>query len=316
MPVARTLLAAALLLGCPEPATGVASVPARGGAADGSAPGDPAEDLGPVDFGSVPDFSSDAGWLEQDPALPALDAALVTFDAALPELDAEAPDTVRYRLTWRTEGAERTAEGWVVESDLGYRVTLSEGWLVTHSVQLVPCQTAMRQERSWLRFLGIGTAWAGHGGDLDPAAVDDPYVESLLDADEPLLFGFREMPGTSYCRVHYLAGHAMDRTVRNLPEAPDLLGTSLWLRGAWSRGGRSGAVEVTTGLAYGGFRDLAEAPAEPPFELTSGAEVVVERDLAGLFDGVALDAVEPEALGRAVLRNLVVGAVFYTRPDD
>ncbi len=259
-----------------------------------------------------------------DAVVESLDGALMVdvgldAEADVGDLDASPTDAsldsavevgVRYLLGWDTEGAERREGSWHIETDLGYSVRLDVGYLVSHAATLVPCPQAS------LLDLIIGTAHAGHGDESDPVEVYTPRVEDLLAA-ETVELGERPRSGALYCRIHYLVALGIEGETENLPAEPDMIDRSLYLRGEWVRGEESGPIEVDTGLAYGGFKAIADE-AGAPFELdTSEAGAIIElrRPLARLFDGLELAELEGDTGDRAVLRNLLVGTSAVTRVE-
>lgn len=256
--------------------------------------------------------------VDPDAAPPdAADAALHPADAAADATALDAGDgldqgpagpAVSYRLTWDTSGAEPLpGGGWRIHNDLGDRIDITTGYLVSHSVQLVPCPDDSLGAR--LLRLFVGVAHAGHGDDLDPIAVYDPLVESLLDPVD-IAFGDRPTQGATYCSIHYLVANALDGETRALPADRDLIDLTLVVGGTHHRDGTDTPFHIETGLAWAALRDL-----DTPLDTTHhGALVLVERALGTLFDGIDLLADDPRGPGRALLRNLLVQTRFRVDP--
>ena len=203
-------------------------------------------------------------------------------------------DGVVYQLHWASVGTSAEEVGWSVQTDLGYRVHLEEGWINNYSIQLVPCV-----ETALLSF-GIPAAYAGHPADADPSAVYG-QVQSLTElSDITTTLGLAQ---TSYCSVHYVIGH-VDEDATGLPEEPDLWGISLWMSGTVETPeGDVLPLEIATHRAHA---DLLEQLAFLETELseTRIAEVSVTRNLATLFDGIEF-ADEPDDLDWLILSNAI-----------
>ncbi len=226
------------------------------------------------------------------------------------EAPAVEPGEVVYALEWDLSRIERVAGGgWSVTNDLGHRFEVTRGFLVSASAELVECAP----EASWWRsILGPSVAWAGHGGDVNPAAVTASRVESLTGLDA-LEFGAVRLGPSRYCQVHYLIGRADTQTL-DMPTDLDLEGVSLLLEGTWTPpGGEPAPFKVETGLATavlfdlfppGGFGKITSA-FELELEGTVGALVRVERVPGALLDGVAPDEMGEEAMARQILRNII-----------
>ena len=229
-------------------------------------------------------------------------------DGVSPEVAAEqAPGNVSYSLEWDTSGVEPHRDGgWSVITDLGYEVTLESGWLVTYSVQLVPCPTArapVRQiiDRALVALNPLQTAHAGHGDVRDVSTavgiVEDLAVPTIhLRTDLPL-------GETSYCGLHYLVARADDE-VTERPEGVELNRVSVVAIGSWtsSDGTASGDFSISTSTGFGVILDLPEgriiAPDDAP-------QLAITRSLAPAFDGVDFESASLVDLERALLRALV-----------
>ncbi len=222
-------------------------------------------------------------------------------------LDAPSVDTVSWQLSWDDAGIQRTESGWSTVSDRGATVHIERGWLTTATVSLVACDdiVAYAHEPADLLgdLLGIGTAYAGHPGDLDPSAWTTGCVEDLVAAKtvdlDPLAVG-----GQRYCRAHWAADAAWEGT----DALPDdrLIGATLVLVGSVALpSGRTRPLSVNGQVGWGSLQDLSLADAPDGGDL----HVRVVRPLATLFDGI--DFTDPDAeVDTDVLRNLADGLSF------
>ncbi len=253
-------------------------------------------------------------------------AALVALAAAsLLSGCARTPDgpplmELRYELGWRARGTSDApdADGgvWQVTNDLGYRVRVERGYVVSRSMELVECPHEARATGTALAWLvgalGPGLAHAGHSSlQPNPAAITTPQIESLT-APRRLVAGRVAVLPQAFCRAHYLVARA-ERDARGLPADVDMVGKSLRLEGSYLAPGASDPVafRVATSIANGALVDLTAAGAPPALgSRTHGADagvvrVTIERDRAHLFDGVAFASTSEQDVARRVLANLI-----------
>jgi hypothetical protein len=90
-----------------------------------------------------------------------------------------------WKRVWDRTGVTPDPDGgFSVDTDLGYRVHVTEGWLSHHSVSLSPCETAgdtAEEARSW--SLPIKSAFA-HEENQDPSTIEALVVEDLTRLDD------------------------------------------------------------------------------------------------------------------------------------
>jgi hypothetical protein len=257
-------------------------------------------------------------------------AAVVALAAALvgwPGFDGSGAETLRYRTTWNTERLTWHADGgWSVETDLGYRVRIDRGRLVTHSIELVACTdveaAADAPRRSPLTLLRPRVAFAGHGEPNNPTKVVVARGEDL-SRPETTELGQVELDGLSlaesYCEGFLLAAAA---TLDAASGSSEPVGASLVLEGSWRAPGsdEDQPLLLRSELAWGGAGALAVEPPRRvslasltergalgswrPALSSAQAQVTLERDLGALFDGLDLASSDPETQARAVLRAL------------
>lgn len=290
-----------LLLAC-EPSGGAQVAPVDGGLLDSPVLDGEALDGGLLDGEVLDGAALDGAALDGAP-----DGA-GDLDAGGPWLPAA---TVRYRLTWRRERTSPAPEGGlVVTNDLGHRIHLTRAYLSSYRAQLVPGPQAS-MGRSLLSLVGLGTAWAGHTGEQDPSVTPVGQVEDLTaQADVTWAEVAYVVETDRYCKAHYLVGRAEAGTP-GLPETRGVVGQSLVLEGTVQRPGEAPApLAFTTALASGrigllvpdGATDETAAFTLDPH--TQGVEIRIERDLAGLLDGLDFVAMSPEHLENEVVYRL------------
>lgn len=217
--------------------------------------------------------------------------------------------SIHYRLDWRRDRVEVAGDGqgWSVVSDLGYRITVAQGYLSSHTTELVECESATPADPGYSWSL-IRPAFAGHMIGVHPSAFRVPRIESLLHPVPSTVS--RVLPGRRfYCRAHYLIARA-DPSAKGLPSDADMLGQSLHLRGTFARGDAPGRpFALRTAAANSVVVDLRPSASDAaPIRFDSGAgdaTVVVERDLGALFDGLDFAHAPERQWSRRVLQNLI-----------
>ena len=240
--------------------------------------------------------------------------------------------TIHYRLLWDESrimaspntGTNTTTNagpiagpsvGWSVITDLGYEVRVDRGWLVSSGLTLVPCG----DDVGWAGAgnFGVGTAYAGHSGEVDLSGITSPIVESLT---EPAVVEWRssKIPSTRYCQLHYLLARSDERAVADAAQV-DMRGFTLWIDAAYRAPGsaREHPLSVRIASAHGGLSGLGQVDqAHHARREKDGTIAAVEtgrgdygvtlrRDLGALFDGIELDDALDEEIERQLLRNVI-----------
>ncbi|MEP7122204.1 MAG: hypothetical protein ABJE95_14890 [Byssovorax sp.] len=213
-----------------------------------------------------------------------------------------------WSLTWDTERVSRPASGgWSVDTDRGYRVHVSSGWLVTYSVSLGLCDSGGQGGggSAFGRFFGVRSAYAHEDGNA--STIDVQHAEDLVGSLEPHRPWSAAFAAARYCRVHWLAGRADQRV--DSPAGVDLQGQSLILAGTWERDGTPHELAVSTWWPQGYLVDLDSSRADAPDDGEARiAEITVKRSLGSLFDGIDLASVTEAELAGSVLENLALHA--------
>ncbi len=223
-----------------------------------------------------------------------------------------------YQLIWDWGRAEATATGWRTVNDLGYRIEVTNGYLVSHSAALLACTPA--ELGPWERLIdsisaGLGLdpaiAQAGHSAlDAEPTQVIAPVGESLdRPRDADLGAVVVQAPARAYCQAHYAIGRAAGDGIE---------GGSIHLEGRFrSDAGAWQAFELDSALAWGHIAvirtpDETENEEETSLRLVGDAPVRIEihRDLGALFDSVDFEAMDAETRAKAVLLALARSTRF------
>ncbi|MDP6942894.1 MAG: hypothetical protein QF464_01995 [Myxococcota bacterium] len=215
--------------------------------------------------------------------------------------NAQSETQIRYHLTWDWGEAAATEGGWAVVNDRGYTVEVTDGYLVTHSVQMAPCTDAdLGVDTTLSRLFGAGRAWAGHGGVDDPSAWLTGMAESLAHP-EPTALGPIAVNSGLYCRSHYLVARA-EPGMLGLPESMDLVGVSLYIEGTAALDEPLPFAVLST-LPTGSLMGWTDPVS--PIALTGGdIDVTITRDLGRLFDGVDFATMSDDAIQKTVLLGL------------
>ena len=192
-------------------------------------------------------------------------------------------------------------EVWVVLdwADTG-EPALDSGWVVSFSVELLPCQDTVAGL--------MPTAYAGHGLSEDEALrqLRAPRAESLLDRPQAQ-FGHLMPAAGAYCELFYLISFTTEvYDNRGLPEGIDMLDEemSLYLQ--------QGRQVLSASSGYGVKRTIVDADGEAaPLVITADGESallrlrrdasVIGADLSGHQDATALLAALAEST--AVVRE-------------
>jgi hypothetical protein len=233
---------------------------------------------------------------------------LLAACADAPAADAPAlePEAVRYTLRWSAPDAVRDADALRFTNDLGYAITLRTSYLVTYSVELVPCEQTQQTSiasRAWDAALWLAgapaTAWAGHSGERGENVVG-PFIERIGDTED-VEHVAAALPVAPSCKAHYLVGRA-DKYVTPLADGPDMDRTTLLLTGEYVAPGGGDPVPFTLRTAVANARlDTLDIPVA----IDAAPRVTVERRADTLFDGVALADQDEETIMRLILVNLV-----------
>ena len=223
--------------------------------------------------------------------------------------------TLEYFLTWDTNDLSKNENGeWEFTNNRGYPIRLSQGYLITYSVQLVECPHEESTALKWFnRILGIRTAHAGHPNPQDnPAAIYQSLGENLIDAESQSI-GIVEVEPNSYCQLHYLvAGATLETT--SLPDEINLLGTTVYLSGFYQSLDTEEWIpfKIHTPLANGVlnslFEDFEDHEEEEPMTLnTNGDRLFIEtqRKLSGFFEDVNFADMTSLEMERQILRGIV-----------
>jgi hypothetical protein len=233
--------------------------------------------------------------------------------AAAPK--AAAAHHVRYQLDWAVDHVERAATGssWEVVNDLGYRVHVNRGYVVSYSMELVECPrdvaaTPVARLGTLLWSAVEATAYAGHStGTPNPAAIRAMQVESLT-APTVRDAGVVMLSAQTYCQVHYLVARA-NRDASGLPAEIDMVDSSLHIDGTYQAPGGSAEVPFTvhTAAAYGALFDHIINSSAPIHVDTgdSATQVIVRRHLGKIFDAVDFAQMKVPVIANQILNSLI-----------
>ncbi len=215
---------------------------------------------------------------------------------------------VGYTLDWEWGRAEALSTGgWSTVTDLGYRVEVTAGAVVTRNLELVPCHVPLPIPRAalpWSLFAPVPVA-AGHSS-LAPneSKISTSYSEDLA-APKARFLETKVVTDPEYCRAHYLI--AREKGTALGAEALSVVGT-------WSRAPDWVATpfRLKSASAYGDFRELRDAGGSVARRtIVGGIQVTVKRSLSTMLDGIDFRTGVSEDHGALVMRRVVSETKIY-----
>lgn len=232
-------------------------------------------------------------------SLSALGLVLMVAAYFLPAPGASVSGDISYLADWEWGSAEPVPDGgWTVENNLGYRVQVRDGYVLSYSAVLNQCQHQHRLIDWLLSKLLTPTAQAGHSTNADPAQTRVSLTESLA-APTASEWGTVTVNEPAYCRGHYL-------TAVNGTES------SLYIEGRYQRGGDAQPFMLNTAQAWGALDDLSSVDGAS-VHVQPGSEPIrvrVIRPLDTLFDDADFAAMDADTFARTVLRHLAEDTRF------
>ena len=216
--------------------------------------------------------------------------------------------SVTWGLSWDDSGVSRSPDGsWAVTNDLGIDFVVESAWLVSYSASLVPCEDEELEVavRSWPeRLLGIGLAHADHAAIDDPSLLPAPVVEDLLSSQGHQVTV--DFTAQRYCQAHYLVARA-DADWGPTDSGEDLSLVSVALEGSFDAGAGPQPLSVRSGFNYGDLLPLELASLSASVEGSGHLAVTLQRDLAGLLDGLDPSRDGENLMAWTVVENAVAG---------
>lgn len=227
-------------------------------------------------------------------------AVALTVAVAIGGRSASSPPVVpvQYRLAVDDAGVEAGPDGWTVTNDLGFEITVERYVVSTWSATAQACDDEERA-MAWPSLLSVTSASASHSEPPDPAQGNGP-TRQLLEPDEPTIdFDTATVTADAVCRTHVaVAGGEGTSTGRTEP--------TIEVDGS-SRSPDADEVVEFTSAPVQGWGGIVEVDA---VALTgAGADIVVVRQLAHLFDGVDF-AADPDDLDTALLQGLTAATTI------
>ena len=190
------------------------------------------------------------------------------------------------------------AEGRVFDTNLGYHVTLTRGFVATASVEVLRCPMAEISEfiRPWWSERVAHAHITG-----SPTFLGIPFVQSLSGV-RSLTVGTLYPPPDHYCWIRRSLGPP-DGDALGMAGNPDMVGKALLIEGAFSR---EGSADQFTARSSGSISH-PEALGTLDVSLSGHQSVTIalSTTLLNLFDNAAFDSDSSEKIGQIVLQNLV-----------
>jgi len=190
------------------------------------------------------------------------------------------------------------ADSRTFQTNLGYSVVLTRGYLSTKTIELVSCLS--ESSRMW-RFITIPNAYAHTVGSLTLLGV--PAVESLLVAPAArLTVGSLLPPAGQYCGAKWNLQGA-DADAIGLPEDADMVGKTVFASGSFSRVGESQQV-----FSMSSMKSLDADLAFPATELSSDKRRIATLHMTMVaddwFDDVDFESGQESQNVDALLQNI------------
>jgi hypothetical protein len=180
----------------------------------------------------------------------------------------------------------------VVFSDRGDEVRVTRAYLVSSSLELVPCaRTAAGGWRRWV----VGRAEAHEHS--SPTRLGAAVVEALVGAADGRPLGELAPPPGHYCHAIFTA-RAADADADGLPAEPPMIGRTLYLEGTYRRDGAVQPFVVSSAAPLSVTADL-DADLSAAGRLT----LVVRKPADHWFDGVDFQQ-PPEVIAARVVENV------------
>ena len=212
--------------------------------------------------------------------------------------------SLAYGLGWDRTGTEAVGSGWRTTNDLGYRVELQSGQLVSYSLRLHPCELAAPAAPG-IGWLG-GVAHAGHSDLGDPSNLPASRAEDIAAAEDAVIsrISFEE---TEYCEAAYTIARA-DGSTLNQPEEPVMEGLSIHMEGTWQKAGAEPVAFLLQSTIpseeYAGLPEIWSGGDGPDGTLRA------TRRLGRLFSGMDFEQETDARLAKRALLNLSENAVL------
>ena len=191
-------------------------------------------------------------------------------------------------VDWKRGNIETTPNGWAVLTDRDTEVQVTDGTLINHTVQLLPCQAKSD-------FGIVRSAFAGHGFPVkstDSSAVVYSIQESLLELKHT------EIHKQNFKKSAYCSAHNLVAKYRSVPKTR-MEGLSLWLEGRWRKNSEKWVeFSLKTGLSNGKSLSIQ-------VDDSQSADIVFVRDPSTLFDGIDFVDAKKKQIERKVLSNLM-----------
>lgn len=219
-------------------------------------------------------------------------------------LQPNTPDsaTLSYHLDWDLGDANITDEGWQVSNNLGYQITVTEGYTVAYEAQLNACE----HRHGWFSWLDIASVYAGHGDDSNDSTLALSTVENIANP-QAQTWGTVTLYEPTYCEAFFLVARGASDTL-NQDDTRDMFGTSIYIAGTYIAPNTDEAIAFTleTQHANGTVQAFTENDEQVHIALSNEPMVIsIVRSLDTLFNDVDFVNDNPDDASFQVLRNIL-----------
>lgn len=236
--------------------------------------------------------------------------------------------TYTLRWNWGKASPGPAGVGWQVITDRGDQVWIKRGYLVTGNLEMVACpyqpNSSALGNSLWQTLFGARTAYAGHGGGKgDASRIAAPVVEALTTPTTTVLSAVLGAE-PFYCLTHYLVAPGV-AWGPGLPEEVNMVGVTLFLKGEVKPANKADApaqpFTIQSNLAWGTVKEVQQSSSTtqnlPPVAIPQGAptQLVVERSLDTLLNGVDFVTMTADEQAKTILRNVTNAVHVYVIPQ-
>ena len=239
-----------------------------------------------------------------------------TSDLEYPDVgDLPPPGFVDYFLHWQLKDIQAQSEGWSTESNLGYTVSVDNGWISNYRVTLAQCTAT--GSLNPLKLL-VQSAHANDGGEIDLSESSEGVAENLSDFTNQK-WTRRPLQAHPYCKLHHLMARA-DETIRMRPTDIDLNRITLLIEGSAEKDGVTMPFSLMSSFAHGSLHDLNERltlhGSKTDLVGSERIQVVLERHPAKWFDDIDFQEVTQRQLGYMIGDQIINTTVYQVKAQD
>lgn len=223
----------------------------------------------------------------------------------------------RWSGSWDRSGLLDLGDGtWAADTDLGYRVRLSQGFFVNYSAGFGLCENAALKAGAAFLDAVPGSApsyLVAHTEADNPSLIQTHFIEDLVHPAD-IEFGEISFPAARYCYAHWLVARGEEGV--GSPEGLDMIGFSFRLSGTFARNGITKDFSVDTFWPSAKLDEIDTIVDEririqlQQNQVVAYAFVNVTRPLARLFDGIDFESASKDQITGKIVDQLTALSVW------